>query len=114
MKLIDYIPSGAANAVTAEELSILTGLNRRQVTRCIEILRQMGEPICASCSTPMGYYMAENAGELAQYVKALHSRALNILKTHRALKSKLDAMDGSQIAMEGFNEQGFSGLAELL
>lgn len=61
MALLDYIPTGEANAITTAELLQLTGIpSVRALRKEIHQLREQGHIICASMEPPAGYYLAEN------------------------------------------------------
>ncbi len=84
--IVDYIPVGERNALTASELSRFMGTDRRDVTRSIQAARLRGVPICASCGWPRGFYMAEDPDELRRYLQRFRGRLGEILRTYKALK----------------------------
>ena len=83
MKILDFIPVGRENAVTARELTQLLGLkNQRDATKAIERERLAGAPICASNSYGnQGYFLAANAEEFGRFISSLNRRVSNIDKT---------------------------------
>ena len=74
---------GRENSTTCREISRITGLDRRQITKTIQQERQSGAPIL---SDPSGYWIAENEAELRSCIKALHARAGEIHRTAQALE----------------------------
>ena len=75
MALLDYIPTGEANAITTAELLQLTGIpSVRALRKEIHQLREQGHIICASMEPPAGYYLAENPQEAARFVRSMESR----------------------------------------
>ena len=74
---------GRDNPTTCREISRITGLEQRQITKTIQRERQSGAPILSS---PSGYWIAENEDELTRCIRALHARAEEIHRTARALE----------------------------
>ena len=75
---------GESNALTAAEISRVTGLPIRAVTKRIMHERRQGAPILSSPES--GYWIASDAAEVLSCVTALHSRAKSIHATAEALK----------------------------
>jgi len=75
--LLDLIPSGEENAVTAKELASLLNCHWRQVTLTINYLRMHDIVICGT--TRSGYFKHTNNEELKHFVFSMHSRARKIL-----------------------------------
>lgn len=69
--ILDFLHSGASNALSARELAALIGVEPRNITREIEQLRKRGAPICASKN---GYFLASDDFELTNYVRRLKRR----------------------------------------
>ena len=93
----DFLPIGAENAVSGSKIAESLGLELRDVTRQIERERQRGVAICAAVAgNERGYFLAQNAGELALYIRSLNRRIKNVQKTLRALDSTLADMCGQQ------------------
>ena len=78
---------GKEKAITAQEISRRTGLNRRAVTIQIMEERRAGAPILSGGA---GFWFAEDADEVRRCVAALHTRAGEIHKTARALSAILE------------------------
>lgn len=80
--IASFLSRGRSSALTCRQLCDLTGLEPRQVTLRIMRERREGAPILSDTS---GFWLAENAEEVARCVKRLHSRAGEIHRTARAL-----------------------------
>lgn len=102
--IAEYLSEGKKNAITAKELAKIIGCTVREVSQRVELERRAGVPICASCdpSSP-GYYLPENAGELALYVAALNKRLRNIRRTSSSMESILFQMT-DQETISGWHE----------
>lgn len=87
MNIVDFIPYGSENAVTREQLVILTGLNDRKVRDAISHAKRE----TAIVNVGKGYFIpTENdAAELNAYIKQEESKALNILAGLKYLKGQL-------------------------
>ena len=82
----EILPAGRANPRTGRELADFFGCDIRAITIQIEKERREGWPICAaSRGDRPGYFMAEDDEELEEYCTCIHGRALELLKTRRAL-----------------------------
>lgn len=112
MKLTDYIPTGAANAVTAEKIAEKMNIDVRAVRGLVQLERLQGNPICASCAEPFGLYIAETIDELAAYKRSLRRRMSNIFATYLAISTTLDKMTGQQRMDEFFEEDIWGGDAD--
>mgnify|MGYP002768821204 CR=1 FL=1 len=71
MTIIDFIPVGRANAITADELAARTGVTKREVRKQILYARCNGEPICSSSESGNfgGYYLPSNTKEAQVYYR---------------------------------------------
>ena len=74
---------GRKNSISCRELSRITGLDRRQITRMIQQERLHGSPILSDTS---GFWIAENEVEAERCIKSLHCRAGEIHRTARAIE----------------------------
>lgn len=92
--LMDYLPHGAAFAITGAELAKILGCTPREITRSIESLRRRGVPVCASCREPRGYYLASDPEELRDYLRILDSRLREIRSTRAACRDTLAVLYG--------------------
>ena len=105
--IFELLGYGKDAALTASELSQLTGLPERRVTRLIERERRAGTPICASSgSACKGYYLASTPDELEQYTRALNRRIRTITDGLDALITIRDKLSG-QLSMH--DDGGLNG-----
>lgn len=93
MAVTDILKTGKENATPGAELAALLGCSLRELTAAIERERRAGAPICASQSYPMGYYLAADEYELAEYCEQVKSRAVNLFKTRQALVKILKGIE---------------------
>ena len=98
--IFQLLSVGAANAIPASALARMTGETPRQVTKRIEQLRKAGVPICANGD---GFFLPENADELATYLRAFDRRVSQMQATRRALGVAL-ALEQGQQTVEGWND----------
>lgn len=93
MKLLDCIPTGAGNAVPAEELCKRAGFSSvRSMQRAIHRLRETGKLICSSTEPPMGYYIAATPQEAARFIRSMESRRREIGRAIRAAKRYIQSV----------------------
>lgn len=98
MTIIDFIPVGRANAITADELAARTGTSKRDVRKQILHARCNGEPICSSSESGNfgGYYLPSDAEEAQVYYRQQTSRinsgiqALSAVEAYINERSKED------------------------
>lgn len=69
--ILEYIPKGRKNAVSARTLMRKTGLSERQVQAAVLQARANGVPICSSIN---GYFIPESAEEAAGYCREQYKR----------------------------------------
>lgn len=93
VRISNYLGVGRLNATTAGFIAAFLGWTAREVTQQIEKERREGAPICASCSAPHGYYLAENKEELNGYCEQIKGRAIEIFKTRKAMLSRIDELE---------------------
>lgn len=92
-----FLCYGESNAIPGRDLVKLLGLHDlRELTQMIEKARRNGVPICASCSDPRGYYIAETPEELERYLRSLDRRLSNIRATRSACGDTLRRMNGQE------------------
>lgn len=78
INIIDFIPTGMANAVSQGELSAITGLDKRTIRQAILNARKSGAVICSNCIDKFsGYYIPANKYEAMAYLKQQQSRLNN-------------------------------------
>lgn len=68
---------GAANGLTAAQISSALQIPMRHVRRMVTALREEGTAVCGTPST--GYYIAATAEELEATCQYIHSRAMHSL-----------------------------------
>ena len=87
MNLLDYIPTGAENAINTKTLLQDSGLRSvRALRKEIHRLRERGHIICASTDPPTGYYIAADRQEAARFVRSMESRRREIGRAIKAAK----------------------------
>ncbi len=87
MKLLDYIPTGAENALPAKELCKRAGFpSVRTMQQEIHRLRKQGHLICSGTENPAGYFIATNKHEAARFIRSMESRRREIAKAINAAK----------------------------
>lgn len=74
-RLLDLIPCGAENAVTAKELATLMNCHTRIITASIHFLRCTGAVICADSN---GFYKPATREETEHFVRSMRSRCKHI------------------------------------
>ena len=95
IRLLDFLPVGRENAVTARELASLLDMTGRDISRQVERLRAEGVPVCASCdSARPGYYLSESPEDLERYISSLDRRLRAVRRTRAALAETLDRETG--------------------
>ncbi len=83
MSISDYLSYGQENALPLKHLANVTGLDGREIRRAIERERRGGMLILSD--NQHGYYLAANAAEAAAFTRSMRHRALEILRTARAI-----------------------------
>ena len=92
INILDYIPFGVNNAITAKELSTILGKNERDITKNIHYLRKKGEFITAvHAGESQGYFRPTNYYEVLMFVKDMSSRIHNM---EQARQPALDYITG--------------------
>lgn len=87
MNLLDYIPTGAQNAIPAKELCKRAGFpNVRSMQQEIHRLREQGHIICSSTEPPAGYFIAATPHEAARFIRSMESRRREIGRAIKAAK----------------------------
>ena len=92
--IYELLGEGAGNARTGKEICRQLHINQRELTSTIEQERRAGYPICASCGTVPGYFLAANKEEMQQYCAALAHRVDEITKTRRACIDTIEYLPG--------------------
>lgn len=100
--LLDYIPTGKENAISAPELSKANGRNVRVNRNIVLTMRKKGVPIC---SDEHGYYLPADETECRAYIHAQLSRIGNgyaALKPFRALIKREQERYAGQLSVSDF------------
>lgn len=102
--LLDYLRivcRGRENAQTGEMIARAFNTTKRQIQKEIEQLRKE-HPILSSDSGTMGYYYptADDIAEAKRNLATMRRRALNTLRTARAIRKNIDAQFGNQLNLE--------------
>lgn len=98
MNLLDYIPTGAENAISSKELFVRSGFSSiRALQQEIHRLREQGHVICASTEPPAGYYIAADRQEAARFVRSMESRRREIGRAIKAAKKYIQGAGGESI-----------------
>lgn len=87
MKITDYIPYGRANAISNNDLAIVTGKKERVARRLVYQARVNGEPICSTCEERKGgYYLPCNVNEARVYLRQQTARIKSARAALRGVK----------------------------
>ena len=90
-KLIDFIPEGEENAISANELAKLLQCHRRDITLAINGLRCSGEVIC---SNHRGYYRPTCVQDVMRTYRHMTSRQNEIEKAKQSAKTYIQDHGG--------------------
>ena len=97
MELLDYIPTGAENAIRTGALLQASGLSsERALRQAIHRLREEGHPICSSTEHPAGYVLAADKQEAARFIRSMESRRRAIGRAIQAAKKYLASSENGR------------------
>lgn len=85
--ILQAIGTGESGAVSAEQLTMITGLNDRELRKAVERLRRDGYVIISSEG---GYYYPETVEEVKRYISKESRRARSIFFTLRSARELLN------------------------
>lgn len=85
--ILQAIGTGEKNAANVEQLSMITGLNDRELRKAVERLRRDGYVIISSDN---GYYYPETVEEVKRYISKESKRARSIFFTLRSARELLN------------------------
>lgn len=91
MKIAEILGKGEKNALTAETLSEMTGIGRRELYRKIELERSDGAFICAS---DRGFFLPETAKDIEIFYERYSRRCKKQLYTVRHFKRAMQNIEG--------------------
>lgn len=84
-KTTDYIPVGAANAISADELANRRNEDKRNIRKAIFQARQDGAIICSNCEAGhSGYYLPQTPAEAKPYLRQQRARLNSLKKSLKA------------------------------
>lgn len=103
-QIIQSLGYGQENAISAERLQNITGLNDRNLRFVIQALRQIGFCIL---SGPGGYWLPSQDAETGfreckQFSRTMKARAITSLQTARTTDKYMRSIDG-QTTIDDFN-----------
>ena len=91
-RILEYIPEGKKNAISAQRLAEITGAKSQRCLRGdIAELRKAGELIC---SNPAGYYKPATREELAGFIRMMDSHAIGVFSSIASARKALQQMEG--------------------
>lgn len=103
MSLLELIPRGRENAVTAKFLMQMTGLSDRAVRKEIQDINESGTVmICREHKK--GYYIPATEREAESYIRYSQSYLITLARKDRAMKRARDKMFSGQMELE-YDEQ---------
>jgi hypothetical protein len=78
---------GRARAIRVPDLAALVGVGPREVQAIVHRLRiEHAAPIASTSARPAGYFMAETAAEIEQFVREQRRKALGTLAAIAAVR----------------------------
>lgn len=89
--LISVLPTGKENAIHQKDLAHIIGVTQSRVKETIKEAREQGIEILSGNS---GYYKPKNNEERKRYVEMQHKQAISRFVTSKAVKDKLQNVDG--------------------
>ena len=102
--IASLLPVGKNNAIPTSELVVLSGCSSaRELQQRIAQERKSGAVICSS--TTGGYFLPADHGEIAEFCKALESRAKNTFIAMQSARRALQLPEGQQ-SMEEESKNG--------
>lgn len=96
--LLDFIPHGKENAITRQELAILTGLDDRTIRKEIKRLSREGAPILSS-SHCCGYWLSDDLDEWEAYIKETDRRRESLYFTTLELRKEYYKRKGINVTV---------------
>ena len=88
VKLMSVLSEGEENAVKVEQLSKMLDMNRREITSCVNRLRQNGEVICSS---NQGYFLPSTVDDVKHFYRQMTSRQREIEKAKQSANRYIEA-----------------------
>ena len=81
--IVQFLQPGESHAIPAGHLANLLHTDTRRLRDYVKAARRQGWPIC---STNSGYFLPSSNAEFKQTLHKLHSQAVSLLATERAMK----------------------------
>ena len=111
--LVESLGYGEENAVTAEHLQAITGLDGRTLRFCVQELRRMGLCVLSSID---GYFRpsrdaAQAYSECRRFNRMMKARAISSFQTARITEIYMRSIDGQQ-TIDDFDAQTLTGNEE--
>lgn len=72
--ILELIPTGRANALTARQITALTGIGERSIQKAVEKLRCRGYKIVAALEAPFGYFIPADIKEAIEWDRQISAR----------------------------------------
>ena len=92
---------GRARAIGLDVLAACAGIAERNVQHAVaSLIEQHGQPIGSATAQPAGYYLIENADELAESLGQLTHRIVSLARRIAALKQSTTPIVLNQLALE--------------
>ena len=99
-KIVDNLPVGEENAISAENLARLLGFSsKRELQKAIARERNGGAIICSSNSG--GYFRPQSKEEIRHFYISTRAKALSTLTILRSARMALNETDGQQELLDG-------------
>ena len=99
MSLLEFIPRGRENAVTAKFLMQMTGLSDRALRKEIQDINESGTVmICREHKK--GYYIPATEREAESYIRYSQSYLITLARKDRAMRTAKDKMFSNQMELD--------------
>lgn len=95
IKITSLLPVGKKNAISTEQLMILSGCHSaRELQQRIARERSKGAVICSGSGR--GYWLPQDRKEIEEFCKTMESRAKNIFNATKSARKVLEMPEGQQ------------------
>ncbi len=84
-RIASLLNKGRRYAVTAKDISAITGLNVRVIRQMIQDERLAGEPILAT--TKDGYFLPGCKAEIDEFIRSMRGRAAEVVRVADAVEA---------------------------
>lgn len=92
--ILEYIPEGKKNAISAQRLAEISGARSERCLRGdIAELRKAGEIICSS---PAGYYRPATRDEIRDFIERMEGHAQGVFRAIASARKALRQMEGQK------------------